>query len=118
MRLLFVPASPGKQITLPQSLMTTTTTTGVNSSTIVTGATSSITNEMNKNPNTILHAMSSPSSAASVSTPKNTEKVYAYLCIFAFLLYREEGNNFDQFMNLRMSILFRNMEELYSQIVR
>ncbi|KAK9300223.1 hypothetical protein QLX08_006997 [Tetragonisca angustula] len=68
-------SSPGKQVTLPQSLMTTTTTTGVNnSSTIVTGATSSIINEMNKNPNTILHAMSSPSSAASVSAPKNTEK--------------------------------------------
>lgn len=76
MRLLLVLASPGKQVTLPQSLMTTTTVTGVsNSGTVVTGATSSIMNEVNKSPNSVLHAVASPSSTASVSVPKNTEKV-------------------------------------------
>ena len=75
MRLLRVLASPGKQVTLPQSLMTTTTVTGVsNSGTVVTGATSSIMNEANKSPNSVLHAVASPSSTASVSVPKNTEK--------------------------------------------
>ncbi|XP_033177388.1 E3 ubiquitin-protein ligase SH3RF3 isoform X3 [Bombus impatiens] len=68
-------SSPGKQVTLPQSLMTTTTVTGVsNSGTVVTGATSSIMNEVNKSPNSVLHAVASPSSTASVSVPKNTEK--------------------------------------------
>ncbi|XP_060817742.1 E3 ubiquitin-protein ligase SH3RF3 isoform X1 [Bombus pascuorum] len=68
-------SSPGKQVTLPQSLMTTTTVTGVsNSGTVVTGATSSIMNEANKSPNSVLHAVASPSSTASVSVPKNTEK--------------------------------------------
>ncbi|XP_048269995.1 E3 ubiquitin-protein ligase SH3RF3 isoform X2 [Bombus terrestris] len=68
-------SSPGKQVTIPQSLMTTTTVTGVsNSGTVVTGATSSIMNEVNKSPNSVLHAVASPSSTASVSAPKNTEK--------------------------------------------
>ncbi|XP_043605425.1 E3 ubiquitin-protein ligase SH3RF3-like isoform X2 [Bombus pyrosoma] len=68
-------SSPGKQVTLPQSLMTTTTVTGVsNSGTVVTGATSSIMNEVNKSPNSVLHAVASPSSTTSVSTPKSTEK--------------------------------------------
>ncbi|OAD57623.1 SH3 domain-containing RING finger protein 3 [Eufriesea mexicana] len=67
--------SPGKQITLPQSLMTTTTITSINNSgPAVTGAASSIMNEMNKSPNSILHAVASPSSAASISVSKNTEK--------------------------------------------
>ncbi|XP_017756402.1 PREDICTED: SH3 domain-containing RING finger protein 3-like isoform X3 [Eufriesea mexicana] len=68
-------SSPGKQITLPQSLMTTTTITSINNSgPAVTGAASSIMNEMNKSPNSILHAVASPSSAASISVSKNTEK--------------------------------------------
>ncbi|XP_043797592.1 E3 ubiquitin-protein ligase SH3RF3-like isoform X2 [Apis laboriosa] len=68
-------SSPGKQVTLPQSLMTTTTVTGINNSgTIVTGAGSSIINEINKNPNSILHAVASPSSTAVVSVSKNSEK--------------------------------------------
>lgn len=68
-------SSPGKQVTLPQSLMPTTTVTGINNSgTIVTGAGSSIINEMNKNPNSILHAVASPSSTAVVSVSKNSEK--------------------------------------------
>lgn len=86
---LFILASPGKQITLPQSLITTTTVTSINNSgTIVTGASSSIINEMNKNPNSVLHAVASPSSTAVVSVSKNSEKVYKFiLCNITSLLY-------------------------------
>ncbi|XP_012136604.1 SH3 domain containing ring finger posh isoform X3 [Megachile rotundata] len=68
-------SSPGKQVTLPQSLTTTTTIAGIsNSGTVATATASSITSEMNKSPNNTLRAVASPSSTTSVAATKNTEK--------------------------------------------
>ncbi|XP_053974764.1 E3 ubiquitin-protein ligase SH3RF3-like isoform X1 [Hylaeus volcanicus] len=71
-------SSPGKQVTLPQSLTTTTTISGIsNSSSIATvAATSSIVTEMNRSPNSTLRAVASPSSApaTAATASKNTEK--------------------------------------------
>ncbi|XP_054000393.1 E3 ubiquitin-protein ligase SH3RF3-like isoform X3 [Hylaeus anthracinus] len=71
-------SSPGKQVTLPQSLTTTTTISGIsNSSSIATvAATSSIVTEMNRSPNSTLRAIASPSSApaTAATASKNTEK--------------------------------------------
>lgn len=83
MRFLSVSASPGKQITLPQSLITPSSIIGMaNSGATATGATSSILNEMNKSP-------SSTSSATSVSAPKTTEKVEIHLEAIIYIIMRK-----------------------------
>ncbi|XP_076236123.1 SH3 domain containing ring finger posh isoform X2 [Calliopsis andreniformis] len=69
-------SSPGKQVTLAQSLNTASTVTGISNSggTVATVATtSSIATEMNRSPNNTLRVNASPSTTSS-TTSKSTEK--------------------------------------------
>lgn len=90
---LRISASPGKQVTLPQSLTTTTTIAGISNSGTATATASSITNEMNKSPNNTLRAVASPS-AGSVNASKNTEKVYSHATVFISFVQMNNYNNF------------------------